>query len=273
MHWLFIGSCSRCSGSFKCTNQCRLARSRSCRHRESRFNSKFLFNSFNYTLLLLNIAKASSRQKQLKLYKGNWATLEIMKTLLKNRRTYRNRIGTINDYDKIKKEGSDDEKGDQERSEESEDEKGDQEGNDTDSWEEMYQAHKRRSGVDESDNKDGGEAKGDDGDDDGIDEEDNGKNGDDDKGADNGDEDANRDIGDSGDEGGSEDGDRDNGKESNGSRGVSGRKVDEGRNGMKRKCRDDEPVTRAKRTKQEVSGGHQVATQPRKIPLRKKGRK
>ena len=196
-----------------------------------------------------------------------------MKTLLKNRRTYRNRIGTINDddYDKIKKEGSDDDKGDQERSE---DEKGDQEGNDTDSWEEMYQADKRRSGVDESDNEDGGEAKGDDGDDDGIDEEeDNGKDGDDDKGADNGDEDANQDIGDSGDEGGSEDGDRDKGKESNGSRGVSGRKVDEGRNRMKRKSRDDEPVTRAKRTKQEVSGGHQAATQPRKIPLRKKGRK
>ena len=210
--------------------------------------------------------KASSRQKQLKLYKGNWATLEIMKTLLKNRRTYRNRIGT-DEYDTVKKEGSEDEKGDHDE-------------NDTDNWDDMYKADKeRRSSIDESDNgEDGGEAKGNNGDDDGIDEEDNGEDGDEDKGADNGDEDANLDISGSrdgdGDEGGSEDEDRNNGKESNGSRGVSGRKVDEGRDGMKRKNRDDEPVTRVKKAKRDASGSHQVATQPKKkIPLRKKGKK
>ena len=243
MHWLSIGSCSRCSGSFRSTNQCRLAMSRSCRHRESCFNSRFLFNSFNYTFLLLNIAKASSREKQLKLYKGNWATIEIMKTLLKNRRIYRSQIGTADDnYNTVKKEGS-------------EDEKGDHKGSDSDSWDNMYQADKeRRSGIDESDNgEDGGEAKGNDSDD-GIDGEDNSEDGDEDMGADNG------------DEGGSEDG-----KESNGSCGVSGRKVDEGK---KRKNRDDEPVTRVKRMKRDVSGGHQAAIQPRKkLLLRKKGKK
>ena len=39
--------------------------------------------------------KASSRLKQLQHYKRNWATIEIMKTLLKNRHTYRNRIGSL----------------------------------------------------------------------------------------------------------------------------------------------------------------------------------
>ena len=54
-----------------------------------------------------------------------------------------------------------------------------------------------------------------------------------------------------------------------GSCSVSGRKDDEGRNGTKRKNRDDEPVTRAKRTKWDVSGGHQ-ATQPMKKLLSRK---
>ena len=39
--------------------------------------------------------KASSRLKQLQCYKGNWATIKIMKTLLKNRCTYRNHIGSL----------------------------------------------------------------------------------------------------------------------------------------------------------------------------------
>lgn len=46
---------------------------------------------------LLHVAKASFRSKQLQRYKGNWATLEIMKTLLKNRRSYKNRIGSLDD--------------------------------------------------------------------------------------------------------------------------------------------------------------------------------
>lgn len=250
----FVGSCSRCFGSFKFTNQYRLAKSRSCRHRENRCNSKSYLILLIIFFLLLNIAKASSRQKQLKLYKGNWATLEIMKTLLKNRRTYRNRIGTVDDdNDTIKKEGSEDEK--------------DHEGNDTDSWEDMYKADKERHpNTDESDNdEDGGEPKGDD---DGIDEETNGEDEDEDKGADNGDEDANLDITDS------RDGDGDEGKKSNGSGCASGGKDDEGRSGVKRKNRDDVPVTRAKKTKQDIGGGHQAATQSKKnIPAATQSKK
>ena len=41
-----------------------------------------LFHFINYSLL--HIAKAISRNKHLKCYKGNWATIKIMKTLLKN---------------------------------------------------------------------------------------------------------------------------------------------------------------------------------------------
>ena len=53
--------------------------------------------------------KASSRLKQLQCYKGNWATIKIMKTLLKNRCTYRNCIGSLdennNDMKDINGEG------------------------------------------------------------------------------------------------------------------------------------------------------------------------
>jgi hypothetical protein len=57
---------------------------------------------------LLYIAKASSRNEQLRHYKGNWATIEIMKTLLKNRRSYRNRIGLpdVQDIKDISREKS-----------------------------------------------------------------------------------------------------------------------------------------------------------------------
>jgi hypothetical protein len=41
--------------------------------------------------------KATSRSKQLQRYKGNWATLEIIKTLIKNRRSYKNRLGSIDE--------------------------------------------------------------------------------------------------------------------------------------------------------------------------------
>ena len=49
-----------------------------------------LFHFINYSLL--HIAKAISRNKHLKCYKGNWATIKIMKTLLKNQRSYQTHI-------------------------------------------------------------------------------------------------------------------------------------------------------------------------------------
>ena len=45
-----------------------------------------LFHIINHSFL--HIAKAISRNKHLKCYKENWATIEIMKTLLKNQRSY-----------------------------------------------------------------------------------------------------------------------------------------------------------------------------------------
>ena len=56
--------------------------------------------------------KANSRSKQLQRYKGNWATLEIIKTLIKNRRSYKKRLGSIDeddegDFDTLKDEGGD----------------------------------------------------------------------------------------------------------------------------------------------------------------------
>jgi hypothetical protein len=179
-----------------------------------------------------------------------------MKTLLKNRRTYRNRIGTPDDeHDTMKKK------------------EGEDEGNNTDSWEDMYQADKeRRLGADEEDNgEDGGQDKGEDGADNEDEDEDANPNisgsrggGGDEDGSGDGDEDGSGD----GDEDGSEDGDENNRKERNGSRGVSGRKDNEGRNVMKRKNQDDEPVTRAKRTKGNVGhGGRQAATKPMKKAL------
>ena len=58
--------------------------------------------------------------------------------------------------------------------------------------------------------------------------------------------------------------------ERNGRRGVSGRKDGKGGNGMKRKNQDDEPATREKRSKGDVSRGHQAATQPTKKAQPKK---
>ena len=46
--------------------------------------------------LSLNIIKAKSKNDQLQLYQGNWATLEIMKTLLKNKRSYQKRLQMSN---------------------------------------------------------------------------------------------------------------------------------------------------------------------------------
>jgi hypothetical protein len=50
-----------------------------------------LFLFINHSLL--HIAQASARSKQLKYHKENCATVETMKTLLKNRCSYQNRIG------------------------------------------------------------------------------------------------------------------------------------------------------------------------------------
>ena len=52
------------------------------------------FHFINYSLL--HIAKAISRNKHLKCYKGNWETIEIMKTLLKNQCSYQTHIGLSN---------------------------------------------------------------------------------------------------------------------------------------------------------------------------------
>ena len=49
-----------------------------------------LFHFINYSLL--HIVKAISRNKHLKCYKGNWATIKIMKTLLKNWHSYQTHI-------------------------------------------------------------------------------------------------------------------------------------------------------------------------------------
>ena len=53
-----------------------------------------LFYFINYSLL--HIAKVISRNKHLKCYKGNWATIKIMKTLLKNWCSYQTCIRLSN---------------------------------------------------------------------------------------------------------------------------------------------------------------------------------
>jgi len=63
----------------------------------------FFLKIINY--ILLCFLKAKSRNKQLECYSGNWATLEIMKTLLKNQRTYKKRNG-FPDQDNNDVEGS-----------------------------------------------------------------------------------------------------------------------------------------------------------------------
>jgi hypothetical protein len=58
------------------------------------------------------LTQAKSRNKQLQRYQGNWAALEILKTLIKNKRTYQKRIGPADqsDEDVVEElEGNDDE--------------------------------------------------------------------------------------------------------------------------------------------------------------------
>ena len=90
--------------------------------------------------------KVSSRNKQLQCYKGNWATLEIMKTLLKNWRTYRHRIGSLDQNDEDNTMNSKDSDGD-----------GD-DGTKLEDWDDMYQNkidEENRSGGDEVDDSEG----------------------------------------------------------------------------------------------------------------------
>ena len=79
-----------------------------------------------------------SRSKQLQLYKGNWATIEIMKTLIKNQCCYRSRIGTFDGEQEIKKEESQDEESDQEGSNVDDGNNGYSDGNNSDDWDDMY---------------------------------------------------------------------------------------------------------------------------------------
>ena len=211
--------------------------------------------------------KASSRCKQLQCYKSNWATIEIMKTLIKNRRTYRHRTGSLADEQVVKIEGVDNVEGSNHDS-------------DLDT--------EKILGGDEDDNGDDG--------DDGLNDKDlygSSNGGDDEDGNGNeegwgGDEDENgTNIG--GVEGGHdevENGAETDGNEEGGDDGINARTrggrslpggKDNGR-GMRRNLevtQDDEGSARTKKTKRDGSRGHQGATQLTKkvMPKRKSGKK
>jgi hypothetical protein len=207
--------------------------------------------------------KATSRCKHLKRYKSNWATLEIMKTLIKNRRTYRHRIGPIDDEQVVKNEEIDVDVRDNEGSVRNSD------------MESMYAEDEKKLGSDEDDN--------------GEDGEDQAQNGKDMYGGSDGgnDEDENDTKNINGSEEGADEedvdganigGDEEDGNNAkiNDSHGLPRGK--DNRGSMKRKLkvtRDDEPSARKKRTKQDSSGGHQGATQLTKkaMPKRKSSKK
>jgi hypothetical protein len=252
------------------------------------------FHSILVNHTLLQSVQARSRSKQLQSYSGNWATIEIMKTLLKNRRSYRKRLGSLDDEQEMMKK-EDSEKSDYDGNNNDHDgnnsdndgnnsdndgNNGDNDGNNGDNdgmvsdWEDMYMTLRKEIGNDEDDN-------GEDEDDNGEDEDDNGEDGCEDEAAiinDSGDGDGNgADV-----NGGDMDEDGNGRKEINGSHGEFGGKDYEGRNGagMKRKLKafeDDEPATasKTKRTKTDGSRDHQAATQSTKktLPKRKSGRK
>lgn len=52
-----------------------------------------LFSNMLIDYCSLPITQAKSRNPQLRCYEQNWATLEIMRTILKNKRNYRKKIG------------------------------------------------------------------------------------------------------------------------------------------------------------------------------------
>jgi len=70
--------------------------------------------------------QARSKNNQLQLYKGNWATLEIMKTLVKNKRSYKKRIGSGDDEDIVMGDGE----GDNEEGMDGDEEERERDGND-----------------------------------------------------------------------------------------------------------------------------------------------
>ena len=113
--------------------------------------------------------KVSSRNKQLQRCKGNWATLEIMKTLLKNRRTYRHCIRSLDQIDKDNMMNSKDREDDNLNPKDSDGEEdnnlnpkdSDGDGDDgtkMEDWDDMYQNkidEENRSGSDEVDDSEG----------------------------------------------------------------------------------------------------------------------
>ena len=221
------------------------------------------------TSYYLLIAKAVSRSKQLQLYKGNWATIEIMKTLIKNRRCYRSRIGTFDKEQEIKKEESQDEESDQEGSNVDDGNNGYSDGNNGDDWDDMYMPEKK--GDEDNNGRDGGEdngAGGSDGDDEDEDVNVNGSEDDGSNGTNGGEvEDEN-----GGDINGGEDEDGNMGKEINGGHGKVGEKGNEGRVGMKRKF-TPVAVTASTATRVKKKMDDSKGAQSKKIQLKRKGKK
>src|SRR6266545_3638948 len=76
--------------------------------------------------------KAKTKNEQLQRYKGNWATFEIMKTLIKNRRIYRKQIGSADQSDG--EQGPGDEEGEEGNADEAGNADGEGEGNANDDW-------------------------------------------------------------------------------------------------------------------------------------------
>lgn len=187
--------------------------------------------------------KASSRLKQLQRYKGNWATVEIMKTLIKNRRTYRNRIGSLDqhDEDNMMKDIN------------GEEGEGAHEKEDEDDWDEMYMDTEK--GIDKEN---------------GIGSEDEDGNGEDEI---NGGEDGNRgkEINGGGD--GYEDDEEEFARNDDEGRNGEGSCSAKQPRTKRRLTQDDEPATStgSKRKKMDGSGGHQVPTQStKKAPPKRK---
>jgi hypothetical protein len=208
-----------------------------------------------------------------------------MKTLIKNRRCYKNRIGSLDDEQEIKKEEGEKEDHDGTNGDNYEN---------NDDWDNMYVSDK--SDVDGD--GDGGEDKGNNGEGSGEDEDENGGvfNGGEDEDGNDGKEMSGscgkvgrKDKGNNGagggededesggDKSGGEDEDGNDGKEISSSRGKVGRKDNEGRAGMKRKStvtQYEVTATSAKRSKMDGSKGHQEAAQSKKKqPKRKSGKK
>jgi hypothetical protein len=195
-------------------------------------SSQFVHPSFvNYPLL--HITKASSRNNQLQRYQGNWGTIEIMKTLLKNRRSYRHRIGSpAQDGERDTK---DDDNGAELKDEIEKGDESEKDGYRSDDWEAMYMNERsEENGIGRGDG------------DDGEDEDENENGGKEINGG--------RDDDDDDDEGGNSE------KETNGKVVASA--------GIKRKVNqvDEMTITRAawKRQKTDGSGGDQMATQSTK---------